>query len=723
MTEPWILGIASSHNGGACLLQGNAIVVAVQEERLLRYKRAEHPGAFPSLAVQYCLSTAGIRASDLTAVGLCASETVHKPDEDVRTNPQFEDALSTLEIFPVPHHLGHAVAAYAMAGTETATALVIDGCGSLWQDLLADERAAVPHGQLVRAFDEHAADQLTAAAVSVPAASQPREVASIYSVEHGQFTALEKHISLESSSESVGMAPFASLGNMYAAVGLQIFGNFLDGPGKVMGLAPYGQPTIPIEEFYHLNDWGLAFQNGVICRFQHNERWPNRKREYQDLAASVQRALEEGVLRLCERLRRWCVRPSVCYSGGVALNSVANQRVIREAGFADLFIMPAAEDSGTAIGAAYYALWKTKGYASTSRQQIDSSGKRYSSVEICEAVQSSPGVLCSAPSDLVTTACDLLADGKIVGWFQVGSELGPRSLGQRSIFCDPRPAAMKEILNRRVKFREAFRPFAPVILEEDVQEWFDVDPCHCDSPFMLRVMHFWPEQAAKVPAVVHVDGTGRVQTVCRDYSPLLYALLSSWKQKSGIPILLNTSFNIAGEPIVETPDDAIWCMSYTGIDCCVLGDYLIKKIGNQDAWLEWKPAPAYKDFSLYDASSKENSQIEIPDLSTANENLVSVHIARAHQMAQRFQSDHLRIIVEKQWGEIAHGMSPAMVKLLELVDGRRSALAIFDILNASSKNGSSEPYTIERFKRHMGILRRAGAIRFSVARAAQNQAA
>jgi carbamoyltransferase len=716
MSEPWILGIASSHNGSACLLHGNHIAVAVQEERLLRRKRALHPGAFPSLAIQYCLDTAGIRAQDLSAVALCASETAHIPDEDIRNNPQLNTARHNIAVMTVPHHLGHAVAAYATSGFEAGSVLVIDGCGSLWEDLPPEEQMAVPAPQLARvSCSSDGPDRM----------SQPREVVSMYAVEYGRFTPIEKHISGESppGPRTPGMMPFASLGNMYAAVGLQIFGNFLDGPGKVMGLAPFGRPAIPIEEFYTVMEWGFDFQTGVIARFPHDERWPRHSAEYRDLAASVQAAIEEGILVLCDRLRRRHSHPVLCYGGGVALNSVANERIVRESGFADLFIMPAAEDSGTSIGAAYYALWQLDGFRRGLRQRVDSVGKSYSADDVGRAIRSSPGIVAHTPAKLIETVCRLLEAGKIVGWFQGGSELGPRSLGQRSILCDPRQPAMKDILNQKVKFREGFRPFAPMILEEDVAEWFEVEPGRAASPFMLRVMRFRPEQAARVPAVVHVDGTGRVQTVSATATPSLYQLLTAWKQISGVPILLNTSFNIAGEPIVETPDDALWCMLYTDIDCCILEKQLVTKTITADGLLDCILLPRWRSYSLYDANNCVNSGIRIPELAAEPERIESAHLARTPQLEKRFRVDHLRIVVGKSWGEVVHGISPAFIRILDLVNCRRTAREIFEALGGSYTVKQPSAYSLSLFKRHLGVLRRADAIALAATAAMEATAA
>jgi carbamoyltransferase len=623
------------------------------------------------------------------------------PDEDLLANPQLDAARPGVALFAVPHHLAHASAVYALSGKEESSVLVMDGSGSFWSDLPVAERDAVPEAQRARAL-RHAS-----------AGWQPRECASIYSVHRGDFTPVEKHISLNSTTfHSVGMAPFASLGNMYAAVGLQIFGDFLDGPGKVMGLAPYGRATIPVEEFFRVTEWGFEFQSAAIKRFQHRDRWPQRQAEYRDLAASVQKAIEEGVLVLCQRLRRKCPDLHVCYAGGVALNSVANERIVREAGFDDLFIMPAAEDSGTSLGAAYYALWQLTGYRPSARQQTDSVGRRYSRQEISQAICSAPGVSGTTPSQLVEETCELLADGKIVGWFQEGSELGPRALGQRSILCDPRPADMKDRINERVKFREGFRPFAPMILAEDVREWFEVPPGQEQSPFMLRVMPFRPGQARRVPAVAHVDGTGRVQTVTREATPLLHALLTAWKKVSGVPILLNTSMNIAGEPIVETPDDAIWCLTYTQMDACVLGDHLVTKTMDEEGLMRCVLRLNSHCFGLYNAANQPDPSIPIPELTSAGDYIRSAHVSRADQLAERLAVNHLRITVRSSWGEVAHGASPALIRILELVDDRRSAGEIFMLL--ASPNGSPD-YSLARFKRHLGLLRRAGVIQFSQA--------
>src|SRR5258708_17337152 len=475
-SKPWILGIGSSHNGAACLLHGDDIVVAIQEERLLRCKRAEHPAAYPSIANAYCLQHAAITAAQLDAVVVCAAGQIKREREDVYLNGLLEVGRNRLKVFTIPHHLGQAVAVYMLSGMFATGVLVIAGNGSPWDELLELERAVIMPGQL-DVFDR-------------PDRTVPRENISLYTMNGGVVMPLEKYIAsyVKNPPKLEGLEEFQSFGDMYGFIGKQMFGGAtqgfdLEGAGKVMGLAPYGRPVIPIEDFYRVTPRGFEFHDAIRQRFRHNDRWPAREREYSDLAASVQRALEEAVLLLCKRLRQ--ANENLCYAGGVALNSVANERIVREAGFRDVFIMPAAEESGTAIGAAYYGFWQLCGYSRRTRQQLDSMGRSYREPEISAAIKQLPGLIPLKHSNVVEETAGLLSREKIVRWLQARSELGPRALGQRSILCDPRSADMKDILNQRVKFRERFRPFAPIVLEEDVYEWFDVDHPHGNSPFML----------------------------------------------------------------------------------------------------------------------------------------------------------------------------------------------------------------------------------------------
>ena len=236
--------------------------------------------------------------------------------------------------------------------------------------------------------------------------------------------------------------------------------------GKVMGLAPLGFPEIPVDAFFEINQGNFYFRNALPEKFAHNDRWPLRGDEYMNLAASVQIALEEALLCLIGRLRKLQSSQNLCYAGGVALNSVANERIVRRSGFQRVHITPAAEDSGAAIGAAYYALWRVTGQNSRRKMAHDAHGQPYSTGTISGAVKNATGIRSVLSTDPIADAADLLCEGKIVGWFDGRSEIGPRALGQRSILCDPRRASHKDLLNRKVKKRESFRPFAPAILRE-----------------------------------------------------------------------------------------------------------------------------------------------------------------------------------------------------------------------------------------------------------------
>jgi carbamoyltransferase len=556
---PWILGLSASHNGAACLLRGSEIFVAVQEERLTRVKRQWIYGAAHSLAAHYCLSFAGIQPHNLSAIALSVTGSARDPQHNLQLNPLVASSRNRTRTFVVPHHYAHAVSAFATSGFADSAILVIDGVGSPAEDMFEEERK-----------------------VFTKRVEYGSEMISLYSASGMSLVPLEKYpveYGAWLTKRSTGMPLFASLGGMYSAVAEQIFGNAMEA-GKVMGLAPLGFPEIPVDAFFEIKKGNFHFRDLLPGRFAHNHRWPLHEDEYKNLAASVQVALEEALSYLIGRLRTLQSSRNLCYAGGVALNSVANEQIIRRSGFQEVHIMPAAEDSGAAIGAAYYALWQLTGENSQRTMVHDACGQPYSTAAISGAVRHATGVRAVPSTDPISDAVELLCEGKIIGWFDGRSEIGPRALGQRSILCDPRRISHKDMLNRKVKKRESFRPFAPAILREEVANWFELDGVHGDSPFMLRVCNFRRETRELVPAVVHVDGTGRLQTLTKEANGNFYALVRRFYQKTGVPIILNTSFNIAGYPIVETPADAIACLLATELDCCVFEDQIVCKYVN-----------------------------------------------------------------------------------------------------------------------------------------------
>jgi carbamoyltransferase len=554
--EPWILGISASHNGAACLLRGSEIFVAVQEERLARIKRQWIYGAEEPLAAGYCLKFAGIQPQDLSAIALSVTGSARDAKHNLLANPLVASNKKSLRTFLVPHHYAHAVSAFATSGFRDAAVLVVDGVGSPAEDMFEEERKVFT--QRVEFGSEMISSYAASGTSLVPLEKYP--------VEYGDWLA----------KRSGGMPKFGSLGGMYSAAAEQIFGDAMEA-GKVMGLAPYGSAEIPIDTFFEIKKGNFHFRDGLLEKFAHNDRWPAREEEYKNLAASAQVALEEALLYLTGRLRKLQSSENFCYAGGVALNSVANERIMRESGFRNVHIIPAAEDSGAAIGAAYYALWQLTGENCAIRMVHDACGQPYSIAAVRDAVEGAPGVRSAGSSDPISDAVDLLCDGKIIGWFDGRSEIGPRALGQRSILCDPRCPSAKDVLNRKVKKREAFRPFAPAILKEEAANWFGLDGIGADSPFMLRVCEFQADKKDRVPAVVHIDGTGRLQTLTKENNGRFYELVGEFYRRTGVPILLNTSFNIAGQPIVETPADAIACLLQTELDCCVFGDRIVFK--------------------------------------------------------------------------------------------------------------------------------------------------
>jgi carbamoyltransferase len=608
-------------------------VVAIQEERLSRIKRVGLNGAASSLAIRYCLQAAGIRANDLSAIAISGLTYTRSPEHDVQQNPLLQPSLHKTPCFAITHHLAHACSVFATSGMKQAGVLVVDGAGSPFEELDENEQNV---------------------AISK---RNGLELVSLYLAADCRITPLEKQISDAPSWRTVlirhddHMPTFRSLGAIFNSLALHMFGQANEA-GKVMGLAPYGKRTIPRDDFFELRGNEFVFKDIIPVRYKTGYPWPNCAHEYQDLACSAQEALESGLLTLARRLKLLSGCDKLCFSGGVALNSVANERIVGESGFKDFYFYPAAEDSGIAVGAAYYAWWQLTGTNLRRKLNHDSLGAVYTGSDISQALSKVSSVAVRRPGDVIDAAVDLLCDGWIVGWFTGGSEFGPRSLGQRSILCDPRRGDAKDFVNSRVKHRESFRPFAPAILLEKLDEWFEVDPAFKESPFMLRVMPFKEEKRALVPAVVHVDGTGRVQSLTRENNGRFYELVKRFGERTGVPILLNTSFNIMGEPIVETPDDAFWCFLFTGLDALVFDDRVVTKRGGTFTSV----------LDLYPSLTINRTAIELPagaDGSTAGAVTVQVNT---------------------RWGPCRQSVPIESLSILRNVDGRCTVRQVMERL-------------------------------------------
>lgn len=637
-SEPWVLGLSNSHNGAVCLLKGDRIVVAIQEERLSRRKRQPIHGAQPSLAIKYCLEYAGIRSRDLDLIVTSVVGRATTPIEDATLNPLLQTSHNQVPVLTISHHLAHAISGFATSGFSESAILVVDGVGSHQDDLSADEVAAIKH--------------------PVPEGS---EIISLYGASGTSIVPLEKHM-VEKGKwllyEFLRMPRFRSLGAIFSAASWQIFGDFHEA-GKVMGLAPYGVPDFATSDFFAIVDGRFEFSDVVPERFDHADRWPKREQEYKNLSASAQVALEDALLYLTSHLRDLYPCVNLCFAGGVALNSVANERIIRARDFQELYVIPAAEDSGAAIGAAYHGLWQLTQKNSARALGHDSLGRPYSTEEVAQAIARTPCIEVVESDDAIIKAVDLLCEGKIVGWFQGRSELGPRSLGQRSILCDPRSPDAKALLNSRVKHREAFRPFAPVVPLALAKEWFELEDFGAESPFMLRVIRFREQAKDRVPGVVHIDGTGRLQTVTPEANGRFYDLVQLFYEKTGIPVIINTSFNVMGEPIVETPEDALWCFLSTGIDACVLEDKMVVKRQGYRSVLDLYPT----------IQSRRYSETKLVVDGTLGKN--------GHQ------TSFLSFSVVTPWGLTRQITSANVLPVLSLIDGTRNGWSLLDQLPPS----------------------------------------
>ena len=360
-----------------------------------------------------------------------------------------------------------------------------------------------------------------------------------------------------------------------------------------MGLASYGEPTYydAIRDMITLTDQGfeldLSYFEFMLNRPRRYSQklvellGPERHREgpiderHQDIAASLQQVTEEAMLHLAQRAKELTGETRLCMSGGVVLNCVANTRILNESGFDEVYFMPASGDGGTSLGAALYANYVLENAPRTSYPASDYHGPSFSD-EVIEAELSKAGVNYRRSENIAEDAAELLAEGHILGWFQGAAELGPRALGHRSILADPRREDMKDTLNARVKFREGFRPFAPSVLKERCGDFFEDDT---PSPYMLHVYKTREDKLDVLPAITHVDDGARVQTVDKDVSPLYWSLIDSFGRKTGVPVVLNTSFNIRGEPIVNSVADALKCFFTTDMDALAVGPFLLTKNG------------------------------------------------------------------------------------------------------------------------------------------------
>ena len=573
-----ILGLNAYHGDAAAALVIDGKLVAAAEEE--RFNRVKHCAGFPALAARWCLEDAGLRADEIDHVAV---------SRDPRAN------------------LGRKILRTIRHGTSTRylrerlqNAARVRDAGAALAEALGIDRLDVP----VHNVEHHRAHVASAFFVS------PFEDAAILSVDgFGDFASTMLAEGHGNRFEVLDRVTYPhSLGIFYTAVtqwlGFPRYGD----EGKVMGLAPYGRPRYAdrIRELVSLD--GPLFELGLEY-FTHDTEgvdmtWdeasptigriysdrlvellgPAREPSapvtelYEDVAASLQAVLEDAYLHLCTTLHDRTGLPNLCLAGGVALNAVANGRILLETPFRELYVQPAAGDSGTAVGAAYYVWNQELAQPRAFVMEHAYTGPEFSDEEI-RAALAVAGLQGERVDDeaLFAEVAERIAAGDVVGWFQGRMEFGPRALGHRSIVADPRSHSMKDVLNARIKHREPFRPFAPSILAERTAEWYEQD---YPSPFMVLVYKTAADKREAVPAVNHVDDTGRLQTVERHVEPRYHRLISEFERRTAVPILLNTSFN-ENEPIVMTPQDALETFKKTRMDVLALGNWLVRRNGDR----------------------------------------------------------------------------------------------------------------------------------------------
>jgi carbamoyltransferase len=589
-----VLGISCYfHDASAALLRDGQLIAAAEEER---FSRKKHDYEFPQRAIDFCLATGGLRPGDLDYVVFFEKPFV-----------KFERLLiSSLASFPRSHKVFR----------EAMIAWLGD---KLWIRHLIQKRLGIAAARVL--FSEH---HLSHAASSF--LCSPFEEAAILTVDGvGEWTTASFGVGRGTDVRLLKEIRFPhSLGLLYSAFTAFLGFEVNEGEYKVMGMAPFGTPRYAdrVWKLIRLAADGSFELDMSYFSFHHStEQTFNRKFEalfgaprdpranfftrdsgypgyfgekpanvddlaranqhYADIAASIQQVTEEVLLGMARALHRETGLTRLCMAGGCALNSVANGRILRETPFEEIYIQPAAGDGGGAVGAALYGYHAVLGQPRRFVMEHAAWGQEHTADDIEQFLRAA-GIRYERARDesaLLARVVDRLQAGRVVGWVQGRFEWGPRALGHRSILADPRRADMKDVVNTKIKFREPFRPFAPSVLVERAGEYFDLaDPARqYPARFMLYVVDVKADKRDVIPAVTHVDGTGRVQTVRRAENGRYYRLIEAFGHATGVPVLLNTSFNLKGEPIVNTPAEAFHTFRASGMDSLVLGDCLLDK--------------------------------------------------------------------------------------------------------------------------------------------------
>lgn len=575
MGSGYILGISALyHDSAACIAKDGDVLAAAHEER---FSRKKHDLRFPYGAIDYCLKEAGITAKQLNAVVFYEKPYLKFERllfQFVETFPKstaaFVDSIPSWlsekllipslvkkfgyegKVYYVKHHTSHAASAFLCSPFKEAAILTVDGVGE-W----ATTTFAKGKGNKIEVMKE----------IHFP----------------------------------------HSIGLLYSTLTAYLGFTVNNSEYKVMGLAPYGRDRYAKEfdELIEPLDDGSFKMNMDYFSYHYKMGMPSKKMEglfgrpvrvkeseveqfHKDVAKSLQVKTEKLLFHTLNKLHEATGMDNLCMAGGVALNSVANGKILSKTPFRDIFIQPASGDAGTSMGAALYGHSCIRGQPRKYTLKSGFLGPGYSDNEIKKFLDSAKVKYSAFKSDkeLTKTTAKMLYGDSVIGWFQGRMEWGPRALGSRSILSNPTNPNMQDILNLKVKHREKFRPFAPVIPLEDTKDWFECDdPVPTPADYMLMVYPIKKEKRKIIPSVTHVDGSGRLQVIRREQQPRYYDTIREFGKLSGVPILINTSFNIRGEPIVCTPKDGYRCMMGTGIDSLVMGKFLVHREDNpKDMW-------------------------------------------------------------------------------------------------------------------------------------------
>lgn len=565
MNKPiYILGTGLSHNGSAVLLKDGKICVAIEKERITRVK---HDGGNDTAAIQYCLEAENITLDDISLV--VQSENFSIPPRDLFKGKRLFSEKSSPEIISISHHLAHAYSAIGTSPFTECTVMVIDGCGSPLEQFLAlnpEEKDTVP------------AHYLTANEMLCEKDSfyyyDGTELRTIYKDFSPMAETNENHLKLPTTRHSIG--------GFYAAVSHYVFGN-MDDVGKLMGLAPYGKSGVfNMEAFYFDNQNIYVSENWKTFLKNPSKGYEYFKEHftyYADVAKWAQEQVENAVLKCIANRYSLFTHPNLCYSGGVALNAVANAKLQDIQLAQNIYLEPAAADNGLALGCAFYGWLHHLKMPKISHNESTCFGKKYTEDDIQKAIEKMYYTNFKInhfqlEDELLRYCSSNLNSGKTIAWFHAESEFGPRALGRRSILAHPGIKGMKEHINRNIKFREDFRPFAPAVLEEKVSKYFEKGR---NSPYMILVDKTREEYFEILENTTHKDGSARVQTVNKKWNERFYKLIEYFEKKSGISVLLNTSLNRRGMPMVETPEQAIALFEQTALDILVLENFVIEK--------------------------------------------------------------------------------------------------------------------------------------------------